>query len=104
MDFNQAQANAEKNLKTIIDKCYQDESFKQELLANPAAAIEKLSGKPLDLKGKRVVAVDQTDASTIFINIPANVEDMELSEAELETVAGGEKGLTILWTGICLNW
>ncbi|GAB3723865.1 TOMM propeptide domain-containing protein [Spirosoma lituiforme] len=104
MDFNQAQVNAEKNLQTIIDKCYEDESFKHELVANPVAAIEKLSGKPLELKGKKVVVVDQTDPSTIFINIPANVEDMELSDAELEAVAGGEKGITILWTGLCINW
>ena len=68
------------------------------------AAIEKLSGHSLDLKGKRVVAVDQTDPSTVYINIPANPDNMELSDADLEAVAGGEKGLTILWTGFCINW
>lgn len=103
MDFKQAEANSEKNLKTIINKCYEDESFKRELVANPIAAIEKLSGKPLDLKGKRVVAVDQTDPSTIYINVPANPENMELSDVELEAVAGG-KGIEILWTGFCITW
>jgi hypothetical protein len=89
MNFNQAQVNAETTVQSIISKCWEDEAFKQELISNPAQGIEKLSGKPFDLKGKKLVIVDQTDTSTVYINIPANREDMELSENELEGVAGG---------------
>ncbi|TDW51699.1 putative ribosomally synthesized peptide [Flavobacterium sp. 270] len=103
MDFKQAQANSEKNLKTIIEKCWEDESFKQELIANPVKAIEKLSGQPLDLKGRKLIVTDQTDTSAAYINIPANPANMELSELELEAVAGG-KGVEISWSFICVTW
>ncbi len=101
---NQERENAEKNLKTIIKKAWEDESFKQELVSNPVQAIEKLSGKPLDLKGKKLIVTDQTDYSAVYINIPANPENMELTDAELEAVAGGQFNLEILWTGICIGW
>jgi hypothetical protein len=103
MDFNQAQENSEKNLKTIINKCWEDEAFKQELIANPVQAIEKLSGQPLDLKGKRIVVSDQTDTSVAYLNIPANPANMELTDLELEAIAGG-KGVEISWTFICVTW
>jgi len=104
MDFQEAQANSEKNLKTIITKSWEDEAFKQELINNPVQAIEKLSGKPLDLKGKKIVVLDQTDPSVFYINIPANPDNLELTESELEAVAGGQNGITIGWTLICILW
>jgi hypothetical protein len=103
MDFNQAQENSEKNLKTIINKCWEDEAFKHELITNPVQAIEKLSGQPLDLKGKRIVVSDQTDTSVAYLNIPANPANMELTDLELEAIAGG-KGVEISWTFICVTW
>jgi hypothetical protein len=41
--------------------------------------------------GKTLVVRDQTDESTVYINIPANInlEDVELNEEQLEAVAGG---------------
>jgi hypothetical protein len=99
MDFNQAQENSEKNLKTIITKCWEDETFKQELVANPVQAIENLFGKPLDLKGKRLVITDQTDYSVAYINIPVNLDNMELTDDDLEAVAGG--AYEVLWTLFC---
>ncbi len=108
MDFKQAQENSKKNLNTIINKCWEDATFKQELIANPTKAIEKLSGQPLDLKGKKIVVTDQTNPDTIHINIPANPNDLELTEEQLELIAGGgrdgEEGFVITWSFICVYW
>ena len=78
-------------LGQVVSKAWEDESFKQELIDNPIEAIEKLTGKKIQLpEGKTFVVRDQTDESTIFINIPAKPElDAELSEEQLETAAGG---------------
>ena len=103
MNFQEAQANSEKNLKTIISKCWEDEAFKQLLISDPVQAIEQLSGKPLDTKGKKLVVTDQTDPSTVYINIPANPDNVELTEADLEAVAGGVE-IIILFTVLCVGW
>ena len=49
-------------------------------------------------QGKKIAIVDQTDPSTIFINLPAiaSTEDVELNEEQLDIVAGGAGGPTIL--------
>jgi hypothetical protein len=88
MEFSQEQ----KTYAEIVQKAWDDADFKNELTDNPVEAIEKLIGKKLNLPaGKRLVVRDQTDESTVYINIPAkpNLEDMELNEEQLEVVAGG---------------
>jgi hypothetical protein len=87
MEFTQEQ----KMYAEIVQKAWEDADFKKELVANPVAAIEKLTGKKLNLpEGKTLVVRDQTDESTVYINIPAKAEvDAELNEEQLEAVAGG---------------
>ncbi len=88
MDFTQEQ----KLYADVVQKAWEDNQFKSELVANPVAAIEKLTGQKLNLpQGKTLVVRDQTDNSTVYINIPAkpNTEDVELNEDQLEAVAGG---------------
>ncbi len=93
MEFTQEQ----KLYAEIVQKAWEDASFKQELIANPVAAIEKLTGKKMNLpEGKTLIVRDQTDESTVYINIPAapkKVDDVELNEEQLEAVAGGIEGL-----------
>ena len=75
----------------IVQKVWDDAEFKKELMANPVEAIEKLTGKKMNLpEGKTLVVRDQTDESNVYINIPAQPKmDVELSEDQLEMVAGG---------------
>ena len=82
----------QKLFQEIVTKAWEDASFKEELIADPVAAIEKLTGEKVSLpEGKKLVVRDQTDASTIYVNIPAekNMDDVELNEEQLEAVAGG---------------
>ncbi|KAB7725719.1 NHLP leader peptide family natural product precursor [Rudanella paleaurantiibacter] len=88
MEFTQEQ----KMYGEIVQKAWEDAQFMSELMASPVAAIEKLTGQKLNLpEGKTLVVRDQTDQSTVYINLPAkpNTEDLELNEEQLEAVAGG---------------
>ncbi|MEA1847470.1 MULTISPECIES: NHLP leader peptide family RiPP precursor [unclassified Chryseobacterium] len=78
----------------IVQKAWDDAGFKKELLENPVEAIEKLTGTKLNLPdGKRIIVRDQTDNSSVYINIPAkpNTDDIELNENQLDMVAGGRE-------------
>lgn len=95
MEFTQEQ----KAYAEIVQKAWESPEFKNELMANPVDAIEKLTGNKLNIPaGKTLVVRDQTDESTVYINIPAkpNMEDVELSEEQLEVVAGGTGWMTVV--------
>ena len=82
----------------IVQKAWEDAQFKSDLIANPVAAIEKLTGKKLNLpQGKTLVVRDQTDETAVYVNIPAkpSTDDVELNEDQLEVVAGG--GGSAIW-------
>ncbi|MFY7672169.1 NHLP leader peptide family RiPP precursor [Tenacibaculum sp. MEBiC06402] len=82
----------QKLFQTIITKAWEDQAFKQELIANPIDTIEKQTGVRLNLpKGKTILVKDQTNESTMYINIPVKreISDVELNEEQLEAVAGG---------------
>ncbi|WP_300687742.1 NHLP leader peptide family RiPP precursor [Chryseobacterium sp.] len=82
----------EQIIQSIISKAWEDAEFRKELLRNPTETIEKLTGVVVVLpEGKELVVVDQTDKSKIYVNIPAEpeVDNMELTEDQLEIIAGG---------------
>lgn len=79
-------------IEAVISKAWEDANFRKELMGEPIKAIEKLTGVRVVLpEGKTLVITDQTDKSKIYVNIPTEpeVENMELSEEQLEAVAGG---------------
>lgn len=95
-------------LKTLAQKAWDSASFKEELIKNPVATIEKVTGKNLSSLDKRVIVDDQTDESVIYFNIPAkiNVNELELTEEQLEMIAGGLTPLAYvagvaLGVGVC---
>ena len=92
MKLTEQQQKSQEVLQTVITKAWEDETFKRELIVNPIDAIEKATGNRIELpEGKTLIVRDQTDDSKVYINIPAepNMEDLELSEEQLEAVAGG---------------
>ena len=85
-------------INTVISKCWEDESFKNEVISNPVSAITNLTGEPFSVpEGKKFVAVDQTEENTIYLNIPPmpDLDSLELSDEALEQVAGGLTPTTI---------
>jgi len=84
--------NDQEFLQNLAKKVQEDAQFKKSLLENPVVGIEVFLGHRIIIpQDKKVVIVDQTDPSTIFINLPAvhDTEDIELNEEQLDIVAGG---------------
>lgn len=85
--------NDEQVLQSIVQKAWKDPAFKSNLISNPVATVETFLGRPMSLSAdKNICFVDQTDNSTVFINIPAepNMDDMELDDDQLDIVSGGD--------------
>jgi hypothetical protein len=85
-------------MKTLAQKAWESSAFKEQLIKNPVSTIEKVTGKDLTLlNNKRIVVEDQTDESIIYLNIPAkmDLDELELTEEQLELVAGGLSPLLI---------
>jgi hypothetical protein len=81
-------------IQTVISKAWEDSNFRKELIADPVRAIERISGVKIVLpEGKTLVIADQTDKSKVYLTIPAEpeMENMELTEEQLELIAGGKE-------------
>lgn len=71
----------------LITRAWQDEAFKQELLTQPNVALAK---EGINIPSNVEVRVFEENSSTLYVIIPMNpAAASELSEAELESVAGG---------------
>ena len=77
--------------RRLIEKSLEDESFRQRLMEDPKGAVEQELGTRLP-EEVRVVTVEES-ADTIYLVLPstpmAGAEGVELSDQELESVAGG---------------
>ena len=82
----------EKLYQEVVEKAWNDESFKQELMKDPLAALSQVAGGEVKLpEGKTLKVADQSDTSTVYINIPKSqkTDDVELTEEQLDVVSGG---------------
>jgi len=77
--------------RRLVQRSLEDDAFRQRLLEDPKAAVEQELGTRLP-EDVRVVAVQET-ADTIYLVLPLGSRDAqdadELSDRELEAVAGG---------------
>lgn len=83
----------------IVAKAWQDESFKKRLLAEPAAVFKEFGVAVSPSIQVRVV--ENTD-TRVYLTIPAKPHEAELSDAELEGVAGGSTLGRIIARGLGL--
>ena len=72
----------------LVEKCWKDPEFKKQILADPKGMLERHIGTKLpgDLK----IFVHEENAETLHFSLPpAPTNTMELSDEDLEKVAGG---------------
>lgn len=89
--MNEPTLNRQQIEERIIAKSWQDEAFKQELLNKPKAVLSREIGQPLP-DDVEIRVVEETP-NIVYLVLPMKPitpeDDAEISEAELDAVAGG---------------
>jgi Nitrile hydratase, alpha chain len=95
MNFREEETNMEmqppshRDLETaLIEKCWKDPDFKNEVVKDPKGMLERHIGQKLPANLK--VFIHEEDANSLHFALPPTPSNAtELSDDELEKVAGG---------------
>lgn len=82
------QVNRSQLESRLIAKAWEDEAFKEKLMTSPRSTIEQELGHALP-EGLKLQVLEES-ADTLYLVIPRNPDTEELSDLELEAVAGGK--------------
>lgn len=88
------QEEADKTLEEIKRRSITDPEFRSLAISNPNAAVSKVNPKPLPT-GFSVKFVDNSGSGKTIVLPDPIAKAEELSDAELEEVAGGDNNVKI---------
>lgn len=80
-------AQGQQELTDVLTRSATDMTFRQRLLEDPAAAIEEATGRPFQHPFNIAFIENKADATIVLPDVASPAA--ELSEEELEMVAGG---------------
>lgn len=88
----------------LVSKAWESATFKEQLISNPKETIAEFTSGKTDAAAitTDIVVEDQTDANTIYLNIPVkpklNIDELELelTEEQLDMVSGGEASCSVI--------
>lgn len=83
----EAAKHAEEKFQALLARSATDLEFRQKLLSDPRSAVAEFTGSPIP-EDWNVVFVENRGSATVVLPDPID-PNAELSEAELEAVAGG---------------
>ena len=75
----------------IAVQAMKDEAFRSELVSDPKATFEKYSGQALPAEAE--IHVHENSKTVTHFVLPPKIDQGELSDDDLEKVAGGEFGV-----------
>jgi|SRR5215469_15050457 len=89
----ETQAVTRRDLETaLIEKCWKDPEFKKAVVGDPKGMLERHTGQKLPAQVK--IFIHEEDANTLHFSIPPAPTNLtDLSDADLEKVAGGTEVL-----------
>ena len=73
-------------LQELFARCWKDEAFKKRFVSEPGAVLDE---EGFDVPEGVKVNVIENSANEMNIVLPANPESLELSDSEMDKVAGG---------------
>ncbi|MCI4670065.1 MAG: NHLP leader peptide family RiPP precursor [Bacteroidia bacterium] len=82
----------QKIISQLLERVWEDDDFKERLIANPEEVIIETTGDMFDLPdGKELEIVDQTDPDKVYFNLSPkpDMDEIELTDEQLELIAGG---------------
>ncbi len=92
--------NVNDRVQEVLSKSALDSEFRAGLLTNPRATLERMAGEPMP-ENLRVKFIEKdSDCDAMFV-LPDPISSDELTDQELEAVAGGIGNLTI---NLCNGW
>lgn len=72
----------------LVEKCWKDQEFKKAVINDPKGILERYTGQKLPEQLR--IFIHEEDPNTLHFSIPPAPEKLsELSDEELERVAGG---------------
>jgi hypothetical protein len=91
----ETQVSPRREMETaLIEKCWKDSEFKKAVVGDPKGTLERHIGRKLPVNLR--IFIHEEDANTLHFALPPTISNVtELSDQELEKVAGGTEVVLI---------